>query len=177
MNKILFFTLIFILSSLKITAQYSITRGGTIAEIATPTTGVTAVTSLGDDNSVVENTLSITNNNADENYYSSAIQERATMLTNNFITRWNLATVGSSPTQISFLASTTGMVNYTWQEVGGLGATGSGTFNGITPTIAGLPSGATIDLSIEPTNFQAFAINNGTDRSRLTDVKQWGNIA
>lgn len=174
MNKILFFTLIFILSSLKITAQYSITRGGTFAEISTPATGVTAVTGLGDDNFSMENT---TNNIADENRYSSAIQEKATMPTNNFITRWNLATVGSSPTQISFLASTTGMVNYTWQEVGGLGATGSGTFNGITPTIAGLPSGVTIDLSIEPTNFQAFAINNGTDRSRLTDVKQWGNIA
>ena len=52
MNKILFFSLIFFLSSLKITAQYSITRGGTIAEISTPATGVTAVTGLGDDNFV-----------------------------------------------------------------------------------------------------------------------------
>jgi hypothetical protein len=51
MKKILFFTLIFILGSLKITAQYSITRGGIIAEIPTPATGVTSVTSLGDDNS------------------------------------------------------------------------------------------------------------------------------
>ena len=179
MNKKLFFSLIFILSSLKITAQYSITRGGTIAEISTPATGVNAVTSLGDDNPVVENTVSIANNIADENHYSSAIQARATMLTNNFITRWNLATAGSGSTQISFGVTTTGTVNYTWQQVGGVGATGSGTFTGAggTAIITGLPSGATIDLSIEPTNFRAFAINNGTDRSRLIDVKEWGNVA
>lgn len=53
MSKILFSFLffIFIFSSLRLTAQYSITRGGTVAEIATPATGVTSVTSLGDDNS------------------------------------------------------------------------------------------------------------------------------
>ncbi len=55
MNKILFFTLILILSSLKITAQYSITHGGTIAEIFTPATGVTAVTGLGDENPATGN--------------------------------------------------------------------------------------------------------------------------
>jgi surface protein len=177
MNKKLLISLIFILSSLKITAQYSITRGGTIAEISTPAMGVTAVTSLGDDDFALENTVSITNNFSDENHYSSDNQEKATMLTNNFITRWNLATAGSSPTQISFGVTTTGAVNYTWQQVGGAGATGSGSFSGSIATITGLPTGATIDLSIEPTNFRAFTINNGTDRSRLIDVKEWGNVA
>jgi surface protein len=171
MNKILlFFSLIFISSSLQITAQYSITRGGTISEIPTPATGVTSITSLGDDNSAVESI-------ADENNHS-IIQEKATMLTNNFITRWNLATAGSGPTQISFGVTTTGTVNYTWQQVGGAGATGSGSFSGNgNKIITGLPSGAIIDLSIQPTNFRAFAINNGTDPSRLIDVKEWGNVA
>jgi surface protein len=179
MNKILFFSLIFILSSLKITAQYSITRGGTIAEISTPVTGVKPVTGLGDNDSAVENTVSIANTIADENQYSSTIQEKATMLTNNFITRWNLATAGSGTTQISFGVTTTGTVNYTWQQVGGAGATGSGTFTGAggIATISGLPTEATIDLSIQPTNFRAFAINNGNDKSRLTDVIEWGVVA
>lgn len=176
MNKILFFTLIFIFSSLKITAQYSITRGGTIVEISTPAIGLTAVASLDDDNSTAENTRSITNNIIDENHYSSVTQKKALSPTDHFITRWNLATTGSGSTQISFGITTTGTVNYTWQQVGGAGATGSGSFSGSTATITGLPSGATIDLSIEPTNFQAFTINNGTDESRLTDVKQWGSV-
>ena len=176
MNKILLFFLFFILSSLKITAQYSITRGGTIAEIPTPVTGVTFVTSLGDDNPIVENTVSIANNIADENHYPSAIQEKAPMLTNNFITRWNLATAGSGPTQISFGTGTNGTVNYTWQQVGGAGATGSGSFSGSVVTITGLPSGAMIDLSIQPTNFRAISIFYDTDRSRLTDVKEWGGV-
>jgi surface protein len=171
MNKILlFFTLFFISSSLQITAQYSITRGGTIAEIATPATGVTVVTSLGDDNSAEESIV-------DEDNNTSVIQEKATILTNNFITRWNLATAGSGATQISFGVTTTGTVNYTWQQVGGAGATGSGSFSGSTATITGLPSGATIDLSIQPANFRAFNTILSTDKSRLTDVKQWGSVA
>ena len=122
-------------------------------------------------------TISIVNNDTDENPYTFNIKGIGLVSANNFITRWNLAAAGSAPTQISFGVTTTGTVNYTWQEVGGLGATGSGTFGGITSIIAGLPSGATIDLNIEPTNFQAFALNNGTDRSRLIDVKEWGNVA
>ena len=174
MNKILFFTLIFILSSPKITAQYSITRGGIIAEISTPATGVTAV---GDDNLASENTVSVANNEANENPDPFAIKETSlTPPTNNFITRWNLATAGSGSTQISFGAATTGTVNYTWQQVGGAGATGSGSFSGSTATITGLPSGAIIDLSIQPSNFRAFAIN-GTDNSRLIDVIEWGSVS
>jgi surface protein len=93
-----------------------------------------------------------------------------------FITRWDLAINGSGATQLTFGVATAGTVNYTWQQVGGAGATGSGTFSGTTATITGLPSGATIDLSITPTNFQRIIINNGTDKSRLTDVKQWGTV-
>jgi surface protein len=92
-----------------------------------------------------------------------------------FITRWNLAINGSGANQISFDVSTSGTVNYTWQQVGG-SASGSGTFNGYTATISGLPTGATIDLSISPTNLQFFKINNGIDKSRLIDVKQWGTV-
>ena len=165
------------MGSLKITAQYSITRGGTIAEISTPATGVTNVTSLGDDYSAVENTISIANNITDENFYSSVVQEKATMLTNNFITRWNLAMAGSGLTQISFGVGTAGTVNYTWQQVGGAGATGSGTFTGNLAIISGLPLGAIIDLRIQPTNFRAFFMNWSDDKSRLTDIIEWGGVA
>jgi surface protein len=95
---------------------------------------------------------------------------------NPFITRWNLSKIGSGSIQISFDATTSGTVNYTWQEVGSAGATGSGTFTGGIVTITGLPSGAIIDLSIQPTNFSAFAINYGVNRDRLIDIRQWGNI-
>jgi surface protein len=121
-------------------------------------------------------TISIANNDTDENPYTFTIRGTAPILNNNFVTRWNLSTAGSGPTQIRFGVTTTGTVNYTWQQVGGVGATGSGTFTGAggTATIVGLPLGATIDLSIEPTNFRAFTIFDGTDKSRLIDVKQWG---
>ena len=94
-----------------------------------------------------------------------------------FITRWNLATSGSGATQLSFGVATSGTVNYTWQQIGGAGAVGSGTFSGTTATITGLPAGAIIDLSIDPLNFQRIHINNGMDKSRLTQMKQWGNVA
>jgi surface protein len=95
----------------------------------------------------------------------------------DFITRWNLATAGSGATQLTFGVATGGTVNYTWQQVGGAGATGSGTFSGTTATITGLPSGGIVDLSIAPTNFQRIIINYGADKNRLTDVKQWGTVA
>jgi surface protein len=92
-----------------------------------------------------------------------------------FITRWNLAIAGSGATQLSFGTATSGTVNYYWQEVSPGTATGSGSFSGTTLAITGLPSGATIRLGIYPTNFQRININNGTDRSRLLDVEQWGS--
>jgi gliding motility-associated-like protein len=95
--------------------------------------------------------------------------------TDNFVTRWNLATAGSGTTQITFGTATSGTVNYTWQQLP-TGAAGSGSWSGATLTITGLPTGATIRLQIAPTNFQRININNGADRNRLTQVEQWGNV-
>ena len=97
-----------------------------------------------------------------------------------FITRWNLATGGSGANQLSFNVVTSGLVSYTWQQVAPGTAYGTGTFTGSNNnliTITGLPTGATIDLSIDPTNFQQIIILGGPDARRLTDVKQWGTTA
>jgi len=95
----------------------------------------------------------------------------------NFITQWNLATAGSGATQLSFGTATSGVVNYTWQELSPGTATGSGSWTGAILTITGLPAGATIRLQITPTNFQRINISNGSDRNRLTQVEQWGSTA
>jgi surface protein len=92
-----------------------------------------------------------------------------------FVTRWDLATAGSGATQLSFGTATSGTVTYTWQEISPGSASGSGSFTGTTLTITGLPGGAIIRLSINPTNFQRINIFNGADRSRLLDVEQWGS--
>ncbi len=94
-----------------------------------------------------------------------------------FITKWDLSYAGSGATQITFGVGTTGIVNYTWLQLTGGSATGSGTFSGTTATITGLPIGATIQLSIDSVNFNRLSINSGIDRSRLLDVEQWGTIA
>lgn len=91
-----------------------------------------------------------------------------------FKTRWNLSTAGSGATQLSFAVATSGEVNYTWTEVSPGTATGSGTFNGSNATITGLPAGATIELQISPVNFQRIIINDGTDKDRLVNIRQWG---
>ena len=97
---------------------------------------------------------------------------------NPFITRWDLSKISeSSNTEISFGVSTTGTVNYSWQEVSPGTASGSGVFSGTIADIVGLPAGKKIDLSISPTNFKRININNGTDKTRLIDVKQWGSVA
>jgi len=95
----------------------------------------------------------------------------------SFITRWNLATAGSGATQLSFGVAVAGTVGYQWEEVSPGSASGSGTFSASPLTITGLPSGAVIRLKINPTNFQRIIINNGTDRSRLVDIEQWGVTA
>ncbi len=94
-----------------------------------------------------------------------------------FITRWNLATAGSGATQLTFGVATSGTVSYTWQEVSPGTGSGSGTFTGNTATITSLPSGAVIDLSISPANFNRFIIDEGTDKNRLADVRQWGTTS
>jgi hypothetical protein len=96
--------------------------------------------------------------------------------TDRFITRWDLSKTGATATELSFGVQTAGIVNYTWQQVGGT-ASGMGTFNGTTATISGLPTGATVDVSIAPTNFQRIIINDGTDKARLMEIKQWGSTA
>jgi hypothetical protein len=44
-----------------------------------------------------------------------------------FVTVWDLATPGSSPTEITFGVGTIGVVNYTWETIPA-GMNGSGTF-------------------------------------------------
>ncbi|MBF4519046.1 BspA family leucine-rich repeat surface protein [Flavobacterium sp. ANB] len=122
-------------------------------------------------------TVSIANDDTDENPYTFAIQGTATLSSNPFITRWDLSKAGSGANEISFGASTVGNVHYTWQEVGGGGATGSGSFSGSSAVITGLPTNAIIDLSIDKTNFRQIAISNGTNKLRLADIKQWGGVA
>lgn len=95
----------------------------------------------------------------------------------NFITQWNLATAGSGATQLSFGTATSGVANYTWQEISPGSATGSGSWSGATLTITGLPAGSTIRLQIAPTNFQRFNVSSGLDEDRLTQVEQWGTTA
>jgi surface protein len=95
----------------------------------------------------------------------------------SFITRWNLATAGSGATQLTFSVAVGGTVAYDWEEVSPGSGTGSGTFSASPLLITGLPSGAVIRLKIHPTNFQQIIINNGTDRSRLVDIEQWGDAA
>jgi surface protein len=97
--------------------------------------------------------------------------------TDPFITRWNLATAGSGANQLVLNVQTSGTVNYTWETVPA-GTSGSGTFSGTVATITGLPTGATIDLSIAPTNFKAFNTDASgyRDRNRLQFVRQWGDV-
>lgn len=99
------------------------------------------------------------------------------IVTDNFVTQWNLATAGSGATQLTFGTATSGTANYTWQEISPGTASGSGSWSGATLTITGLPVNSTIRLLIAPANFQRIIINNGTDRNRLTQVEQWGNVA
>jgi gliding motility-associated-like protein len=95
----------------------------------------------------------------------------------NFITRWDLSIAGSGPSQLSLIVGTSGVANYTWQEVSPGSSTGSGSWSGSTLTITGLPSGAVIRLQIQPTNFRSFAMQNRDDRNRLIAVENWGAVA
>jgi len=99
------------------------------------------------------------------------------VVNNNFVTVWNLAIAGSGATQLSLGTATSGVVNYTWQEISPGSATGSGSWSGSTLTITGLPTSSIIRLQIAPTNFQRIIINTGTDRNRLSLVENWGSTA
>jgi surface protein len=96
---------------------------------------------------------------------------------NEFITRWNLANVGSGNGQLFLVINSTGPVSYTWTEVSPGSATGSGTLPGSLNILTGLPAGATIDLSISPTNFSNMIMGISGEGERLIDVRQWGTTA
>jgi surface protein len=104
-------------------------------------------------------------------------QAEAVNVDTSFITRWNLATAGSGATQLSFGVAVAGTVGYQWEEVSPGSASGSGTFSASPLTITGLPSGAVVRVKINPTNFRRIIINNGTDRSRLVNIENWGSTA
>jgi hypothetical protein len=71
----------------------------------------------------------------------------------NFITQWNLATSGSGATQLSFGTATSGVVNYSWQEISLGSASGSGSWSGLILTIISVPEESTIRFIITPTDF------------------------
>ena len=95
---------------------------------------------------------------------------------NAFKSTWNLSNTGSGANQITFNATVaTGGANFTWETIPA-GTSGSGTLVAGTSlrTISGIPTGATIRLSIEPQNLQRFFFNNAGDRQRIVDIEQWG---
>jgi surface protein len=94
-----------------------------------------------------------------------------------FITKWNLDTAGSGTSQITFDVGTTGTVSYTWQQLTGGSATGSGTFSGANAIIDSLPTTGTIQLNIGPHNFNEFHMYAYPDAHRLIDVIQWGTVS
>ena len=106
----------------------------------------------------------------------SALSGKASAQSGDFVTKWNLATTGSGANQLSFTTTNNGTVNYSWTELSPGTSTGTGTLSisGTTATISGLPTGATIRLRIQPTNFKRFAMSNQGDKNRLLDVEQWG---
>jgi surface protein len=90
-----------------------------------------------------------------------------------FITKWSLPVNQSF---IRFNATTTGDVDYYWETISS-GLTGFGTFTSSSPvTLSGLPAGDSIRLIISPTNLKHFNFNNGSDRSLILDVEQWGVV-
>jgi surface protein len=100
----------------------------------------------------------------------------SSLFASDFITRWDLSIPGSNPNSLTFGVATTGTVNYTWETIPA-GTTGSGTFSGTTATIASLPAGAMIRLSIDTNNCKQFRMNNGADKDRLLDVENWGTAS
>ena len=102
-----------------------------------------------------------------------------------FITQWDLSKPGSAvtngTTSLTFGVAVTGAVNYSWtttdKSASSIGTIPAGV---ISATINGLPANKTIVLSIESPSFKRFFTGSTLavfpDRSRLTDVKQWGNV-
>jgi surface protein len=93
----------------------------------------------------------------------------------DFITRWDLSYLGSNTTSISFGVETSGQVNYTWETVPA-GATGSGSFSGLSATIMGLPPNTVIELKIDTTNFRRILVSSNNSEDALMDLVQWGGV-
>jgi len=102
-----------------------------------------------------------------------------------FVTLWDLSIQGSpvtnGTTAITFYATTEGEVTYSWKTTDDATVTTGTIPLANTPTLVtidNLPAGKTIELSIEPTNFKAFATSTSNtstiDRYRLKEVQQWG---
>ena len=104
---------------------------------------------------------------------------------NPFITVWNMSiSAGSEADQIQFYSKAKGLVNYTWEEVGGNNAKGNGSYNEndslVTINFNGITTGNTVKLNIESNNLQRFylylkGVNSLDYNSRLVDVAQWGS--
>lgn len=92
----------------------------------------------------------------------------------DFITKWDLSIAGSSPNSITFAVGTSGTVHYTWQTIPA-GTSGTGTFSGSTANINGLPGGASIQLNIQPANFNRINLGVSISENRIIDVMQWGS--
>ena len=98
----------------------------------------------------------------------------------DFVTKWDLSKTGTAGNNsISFFTTNAaGAVAYTWQELSPGSSSGSGSFSAGTAasrSLTGLPANAIIELRMAASNLQRFYINNGTDKSRLIDVMQWGS--
>ncbi len=98
-----------------------------------------------------------------------------------FITLWDLSLdAGSGPDHLEFSVKTAGNVNYSWVEIGGNSASGSGVLNEATPNLValdltGVAVGGTVRLNIEPTSLLQFGTQVSDDSKRLIDVEQWGS--
>lgn len=101
--------------------------------------------------------------------------------TDSFVTIWDSSKGGTAYTSISFHAATSTTVNYKWEEIGGSGGNGSGTFSTGAVSITGLPSKSKIKLFIEPAGLQRFFLNttNVTTSSsqKLTEIVRWGDAS
>lgn len=101
--------------------------------------------------------------------------------TDSFVTIWDSSKGGTTYTSISFHAATSTTVNYKWEEIGGSGGNGSGTFSTGAVSITGLPSKSKIKLFIEPAGLQRFFLNttNVTTSSsqKLTEIVRWGDAS
>lgn len=89
-----------------------------------------------------------------------------------FITTWQSV---FSSTSISFGTVTTGPVAYSWVSLPPAApSSGSGTFQGPTVTISGLPADARIRLTIQPQNFKRIFGQGNT--FTITEINQWGTV-